>query len=50
MTTGPTDGWMNKEEPTREDLIAMVERDVAFSSIENRIKLMNFIKNISQSF
>jgi hypothetical protein len=38
---------MDKEEPTREDLIAIVERDVLFSSTENRKKLLQFIKTIS---
>ena len=37
------------EDPTRADIIAMVEKDVAFSSLENRILLMGFIKKICQA-
>ena len=33
--------------PTREDLVAMVEKDVAFSSPENRIKLFNLIRKLT---
>ena len=37
------------EDPTREDIISMVEKDVAFSSLENRRLLMAFIKKICQA-
>jgi hypothetical protein len=35
-------------DPSREDLIAIIERDVAFSLIENRRKLMEFLKDLTQ--
>lgn len=35
--------------PSRADIIALVERDVAFTSIENRKLLMGFIKKICQA-
>jgi hypothetical protein len=37
------------EDPTREDIMAMVEKDVAFSTVENRKLLMGFIKKICQA-
>ena len=37
------------EDPTRDDIISMVEKDVAFSSLENRRLLMAFIKKICQA-
>ena len=37
------------EDPTRADIMAMVEKDVAFSSLENRKLLMGFIKKICQA-
>ena len=42
-----TDG--GSEDPTRADIMAMVEKDVAFSSLENRKLLMGFIKKICQA-
>ena len=33
--------------PTREDLVAMVEKDVAFSSPQNRIELFNLIRKLT---
>lgn len=42
-------GGENDEDPTREDIIAMVEKDVAFSTVENRRVLMNFIRKISHA-
>ena len=42
-----TDSCMDKENPTREDLVAIVERDVLFCSAENRKKLLQFIKTFS---
>ena len=33
--------------PSREDLVAMVEKDVAFSSPENRIELFNLIRKLT---
>ena len=41
---GDTDG---AAVPTREDLIAMVEKDVAFSMPQNRIKLFNHIRKLT---
>ena len=33
--------------PSREDLVAMVEKDVAFSSPQNRIELFNLIRKLT---
>ena len=33
--------------PSREDLVAMVEKDVAFSLPENRIELFNLIRKLT---
>ena len=33
--------------PTREDLVAMVEKDVAFSSPQNRVELFNLIRKLT---
>ena len=41
-----TDGG---EDPTRGDIMEMIEKDVAFSSLENRKLLMGFIKKICQA-
>ena len=41
---GDNDGGV---EPTREDLVAMVEKDVAFSSSQNRIELFNLIRKLT---
>ena len=37
------------EDPTREAIMAMVEKDVAFSDVENRRLLMGFIKKVCQA-
>jgi len=48
------DGGSNKENgenevvvPSREDLVAMVEKDIAFSSPKNRIELFNLIRKLT---
>ena len=46
--TTPCSDFMD-ENPTREDIISMVEKDVAFSSLDNRRLLMAFIKKICQA-
>ena len=33
--------------PSREDLVAMVEKDIAFSSPKNRIELFNLIRKLT---
>ena len=40
---------LTDEDPTREDIMSMVEKDVAFSSLENRRLLMAFIRKICQA-
>ncbi len=40
---------VDPEDPTRGDIIAMVEKDIAFSDVENRRLLMAFIKKICQA-
>ena len=51
---GNNDGGSNGETgendvvvPSREDLVAMVEKDVAFSSPKNRIELFNLIRKLT---
>lgn len=46
---GPGDGVDGDGAPTREAIMAMVEKDVAFSSPENRIELMNLIRKLTCS-
>ena len=48
------DGGSNRENgenevvvPSREDLVAMVEKDIAFSSPKNRIELFNLIRKLT---
>ena len=39
----------DEDDPTREAIIAMVEKDVAFSDVDNRRLLMGFIKKVCQA-
>ena len=48
-SAGPNDGWLDDDSPSKDELIAIIARDVAFESSLNRRKLMNFIKTISAS-
>ena len=45
----PCDDVTDETDPTRGAIIAMVEKDVAFSDVENRRLLMAFIKKICQA-
>ena len=40
---------VDEDDPTREAIIAMVEKDVAFSDVDNRRLLMGFIKKVCQA-
>jgi hypothetical protein len=40
---------VDADDPTREAIIAMVEKDVAFSDVDNRRLLMGFIKKVCQA-
>jgi len=47
--TTPCDEVEDEDDPTREAIIAMVEKDVAFSDVDNRRLLMGFIKKVCQA-
>jgi len=38
-----------QDPPSRQDIVSLIEKDIAFSEPEVRTELMNFIKNLTQS-